>query len=102
MVDTGLHAFGWSRQQALDYFQQNIAQDETSEVDRYIAWPGQAVSYKIGELKIKELRTKAEKSLGAQFQLREFHDIVLGNGALPLDLLEQQVDRWIAAKTGHS
>lgn len=102
VVDTGLHAFGWSRQQALDYFQQNIAQDETSEVDRYIAWPGQAVSYKIGELKIKELRTKAEKSLGAQFQLREFHDVVLGNGALPLDLLEQQVDRWIAAKTGHS
>ena len=95
VIDTGLHALGWSRQQALDYFNENTGGERVSEVDRYIAWPGQALSYKMGELKIKELRAKAEKQLGAKFNLREFHDVILGNGALPFDLLEQQVDAYL-------
>lgn len=95
VIDTGLHALGWSRQQALDYFRENTGGERTSEVDRYIAWPGQALSYKMGELKIKELRAKAEKQLGAKFNLRGFHDVILGNGALPFDLLEQQVDAYL-------
>ncbi len=95
VIDTGLHALGWSRQQALDYFRENTGDDRTSEVDRYIAWPGQALSYKMGELKIRELRAKAEKQLGPRFNLRDFHDVILGNGALPFDLLEQQVDAYL-------
>ncbi|MEP6536974.1 MAG: DUF885 domain-containing protein [Bryobacteraceae bacterium] len=95
VVDTGLHALGWSRQQALDYFRENTGGERVSEVDRYIAWPGQALSYKMGELKIKELRAKAEKQLGPKFNLRDFHDVILGNGALPFDLLEQQVDAYL-------
>jgi Uncharacterized protein conserved in bacteria len=96
VVDTGLHAFGWSRQQAIDYFLKNTGDPRVSEVDRYIAWPGQALSYKIGELKIKEMRALAEKSLGAKFNIRDFHDLVIGNGSLPLDLLEERVKAWIA------
>jgi uncharacterized protein (DUF885 family) len=99
VIDTGLHALGWSRQQAIDYFLANTGSERVSEVDRYIAWPGQALSYKIGELKIKELRAKAEQQLGPRFNLREFHDVILGNGALPLDLLEQQVDAYLKKAT---
>jgi uncharacterized protein (DUF885 family) len=99
VIDTGLHSLGWSRQQALDYFRENTGSDRTSEVDRYIAWPGQALSYKMGELNIKELRAKAEKQLGSKFNLRDFHDVILGNGALPFDLLEQQVDAYLKKAT---
>jgi uncharacterized protein (DUF885 family) len=99
VIDTGMHSLGWSRQQAIDYFIANTGLARVSEVDRYIAWPGQALSYKIGELKIKELRAKAEKQLGPRFDIREFHDVILGNGALPLDLLEQQLDAYLKKTT---
>ncbi len=100
VVDTGLHAKGWSRQQAIDFMNANTALSTLNierEVDRYIAWPGQACAYKIGELKIRELRAKAEAALGDKFDLREFHDVVLGAGALPLDVLEARANRWMAA-----
>ncbi|MGH9362417.1 MAG: DUF885 domain-containing protein, partial [Thermoanaerobaculia bacterium] len=100
VVDTGMHSLGWSRQQAIDYFKQNAGKAEhdiTVEVDRYIVWPGQALAYKIGELKIKELRAQAEKALGPKFDRRAFHDQVLGNGAVPLAVLEANIDEWIAA-----
>ncbi|HEX4962112.1 MAG TPA: DUF885 domain-containing protein [Thermoanaerobaculia bacterium] len=99
VVDTGMHTMGWTRQQALDYFKSNSAKAEHDievEVDRYIVWPGQALAYKIGELKIKEMRAYAEKELGAKFDVRTFHDHVLGNGSLPLDLLEKNVKAWVA------
>ena len=100
VVDTGMHTMGWTRQQAIDYFKANAAKAEHDievEVDRYIVWPGQALAYKIGELKIKELRAYSQKELGAKFDIRAFHDHVLGNGALPLDLLEKNVKTWVAA-----
>jgi uncharacterized protein (DUF885 family) len=103
VLDTGLHAKGWTEQQAIDYFRENSATPlETirSEVRRYIVWPGQASSYKIGMLKIQELRRKAEGALGGKFDIRAFHDVVLGGGALPLSLLEQRVDRYIAETKG--
>ncbi|HVF60976.1 MAG TPA: DUF885 domain-containing protein [Thermoanaerobaculia bacterium] len=99
VVDTGMHSLGWTREQAIDFFKQNAGKAEhdiTVEVDRYIVWPGQALAYKIGELKIKELRAKAEKALGAKFDVRAFHDEVLGNGAVPLAVLESNIDEWIA------
>ncbi len=89
VVDTGLHAFGWTRERAVEYL------GDSAEIDRYISWPGQALAYKIGELKIKELRGRAEKELGDDFDIREFHDVVLRNGALPLQLLEEQVATYI-------
>ncbi|MGK0375911.1 MAG: hypothetical protein ACJA2E_002397 [Arenicella sp.] len=101
VVDTGLHSKGWSRQQAIDYMAANSGlsmNNITSEVDRYISWPGQALAYKTGELKIRELRARAEKQLGNNFDVREFHDKVLENGALPLSVLEQVIDQWLMTK----
>ncbi|MFT6407119.1 MAG: hypothetical protein ACJAQ6_000529 [Arenicella sp.] len=101
VVDTGLHSKGWSRQQAIDYMAANSGlsmNNITSEVDRYISWPGQALAYKTGELKIRELRARAEEQLGNDFDVREFHDKVLENGALPLSVLEQVIDQWLMTK----
>ena len=101
VVDTGMHAKGWTKKQAIDFMTDNSALSAANieaEVNRYIADPGQALAYKIGELKIRELRTRAETSLGAKFDLRRFHDAVLGQGAVPLDLLEAQIDGWITAE----
>ncbi|MDL2355744.1 MAG: DUF885 domain-containing protein [Pseudomonadota bacterium] len=100
VADTGIHAFGWSRQQAIDYLAANTANpaaDNEVEVDRFIAAPGQALGYKIGQLRILALRDKAQAALGEKFDLRRFHAAVLDNGALPLALLDQQVERWIRA-----
>ena len=101
VVDTGVHAQHWTRQQMVDYFHEHSSLDEPtvqSEVDRYIAWPGQALAYKAGQLKILELREKARQALGPKFDLRAFHDLALDEGALPLDILESKVDAWIAAQ----
>jgi uncharacterized protein (DUF885 family) len=101
VVDTGLHSKGWTREQAIDYFKANAAKTEHDievEVDRYITSPGQAVAYKIGELKIKELRAYAEKELGPAFDIRAFHDQVLGHGAVPLDVLEKNIKEWVGGR----
>ncbi|MCX2782695.1 DUF885 domain-containing protein [Microbulbifer thermotolerans] len=98
VIDTGIHSQGWTRQQALDFLADNTALSKANvraEVDRYISWPGQALSYKMGEIKIRQLREKAEKTLGDKFDLRAFHDAVLANGALPLELLEEQIEQFI-------
>ncbi|WP_312144958.1 DUF885 domain-containing protein [Brevundimonas sp.] len=103
VTDTGLHAKRWSREQAMDYFRQNSLlseRDIQKEVERYITNPGQATSYKIGELKIEELRAKAEMTLGDRFDIKDFHAVVLGSGSVPLDVLTDQVDAWIAAGGG--
>jgi len=103
VVDTGLHSKGWTEQQAIDFFRANSPEPLEairSEVRRYIVWPGQATSYKIGMLKIQELRREAETALGDRFDIKEFHDVVLGGGALPLGLLETRVRQWIEAEKG--
>lgn len=99
VVDTGIHSKGWSRDQVVEFFRKSGAVDEPtiqSETDRYISWPAQALSYKLGELKIRELRTRAQKELGAKFDMRTFHDEILDGGTLPLDLLEARANQWLA------
>ena len=99
VVDTGIHYFGWSRQKAIDYFIANAAKSEAdiiNEIDRYIGWPGQALAYKIGQMKMLELRGEAETALGEDFDICAFHDHMLGAGALPLDILERRMDDWLA------
>jgi prolyl oligopeptidase len=99
VVDTGMHYKGWTRQQAIDFFMDNAAKTELdviNEIDRYIGWPGQALAYKIGQLKIMEIRAKAEQALRDNFDIRAFHDAILGGGALPLEVLETRMNRWLA------
>lgn len=101
VVDTGMHNFGWTRQQAIDYFAANSSKpihDITVEIDRYIVWPGQALAYKIGELKFKELKQRAQQKLGDKFDIRTFHDACLENGAIPLDVLDAHIDQWIESQ----
>ncbi len=101
VVDTGIHAKGWSRQRAIDFFKANAGKadhDITVEVDRYIVWPGQALAYKLGELKLKELRARATAKLGDKFDIRSFHDEIMWNGALPLSILDQRINNWIASE----
>jgi uncharacterized protein (DUF885 family) len=101
VVDTGLHSLGWSREQAIRYMVDNSSMSEssaTSEVERYIAWPGQALGYKIGDLRLQALRRNAEKELGAKFDVRDFHREVLSDGAVPMDVLEAKIARWVAAR----
>jgi uncharacterized protein (DUF885 family) len=101
VVDTGIHAKHWTREQAIRYFMDNAPKQEldiTNEIDRYIVWPGQALAYKMGELKIKELRAHARQELGPKFNIKEFHDVVLDSGPLPLNILERNVNDWIAKK----
>jgi uncharacterized protein (DUF885 family) len=103
VVDTGMHSQGWTRQQAIDFFRENTGkadQDIIVEVDRYIVWPGQALAYKLGQMKIRELRTMAEKTTGDSFDVRAFHDAVLEQGAVPLDLLEAHMNQWMESARG--
>jgi uncharacterized protein (DUF885 family) len=101
VVDTGIHDKGWTRDQVIAYMHENDVNDvqAQSETDRYIAWPGQALAYKMGQLKIRELRERAKKELGPRFDIKAFHDEILDGGALPLDLLEARVDGWIKGQT---
>jgi len=101
VVDTGIHAFGWTREQAVAFMAENTAlslHEVNTEIDRYISWPGQALAYKIGELKIRELRQKAEQQLGNQFDIREFHEVILEKGTVTLPLLEERINQYIASK----
>jgi uncharacterized protein (DUF885 family) len=101
VVDTGLHSKGWSRERAIQYMLDNSTLAETdvvSEVERYIAWPGQALGYKVGDLHIQGLRQRAEQELGEKFDIRDFHREVLGDGAVPLSVLDAKIDRWIASR----
>jgi uncharacterized protein (DUF885 family) len=103
VIDTGLHAKGWSRDQAIDYMATHTSLDRETivlEVDRYIVTPGQATSYKVGEIVIRKLRTQAEKALGLRFDLRAFHEQVLNTGSIPLHVLEDKIGRWIAGGGG--
>ena len=95
VVDTGIHAFGWTREKALDYFKEHAPEESVAEIDRYISWPAQALAYKLGQLEIRGLRTEAETTMGSRFDVREFHDAVLREGVLPLELLHEQVERYI-------
>jgi uncharacterized protein (DUF885 family) len=104
VVDTGIHSKGWTRDQVVDFMRKSGAVDEPtiqSETDRYIAWPAQALSYKVGQLKFRELRTRAQNELGARFDIRKFHDEMLDGGTLPLDLLEARTNAWIAQQRGN-
>ncbi len=99
VVDTGIHSKGWTRDQVVDFFRKSGAVDEPtiqSETDRYIAWPAQALSYKLGQLKFRELRERAQKALGTQFDVRAFHDQMINGSSLPLDLLDARTEKWIA------
>ena len=96
VIDTGIHSMGWTREQAQEYLRAHAPTQATEEVDRYISWPAQALSYKMGQLKIVELRRKAEKQMGAKFDVRDFHDALLRDGSLPLELLDEQVEKYIA------
>ncbi len=101
VVDTGLHSKKWTRQQVVQYFHDHTAQDEVdvqNETDRYIVWPGQALGYKIGQLKITELREKSRKELGDRFDIRAYHDEVLASGAVPMNVLEERINAWIEAR----
>jgi uncharacterized protein (DUF885 family) len=103
VVDTGLHNKHWSRQQVVDFFHEHSAQDEPnvqSETDRYIAWPGQALGYKIGQLQILKLRQYAKDQLGDKFSIRDFHDQIIDSGALPMDVLETRIHSWVASSKG--
>ena len=99
VVDTGIHDLGWTRQQAIDYFKSHSPEVSLAEVDRYISWPAQALSYKMGELRIRSLRAKAEQQLGSKFDVRDFNDAVIREGRLPLDLLSEQIDQFISKAT---
>ena len=102
VVDTGMHLKGWPRQRAIDYMASNTSLamlDIEAEVDRYISWPGQALAYKIGELRILQLRKEAQEKLGDRFDIRAFHDELLSGGAMPLDMLEERIRGWIAGRT---
>jgi uncharacterized protein (DUF885 family) len=98
VVDTGIHAMGWTRDQAVEYFRAHAPDQSLAEVDRYISWPGQALSYKLGQLKITQLRQEAERRLGAKFDVREFHDVILRGGVMPLDLLQEEATAYIDTK----
>ncbi|WP_444911545.1 DUF885 domain-containing protein [Microbulbifer sp. PAAF003] len=105
VVDTGMHQLGWSREEAIEYFMENSAKplhDVTVEIDRYLVWPGQALAYKLGQLKIKELRAEAEETLDSNFDIRSFHDALLGSGALPLNILEERMDNWLESQASVS
>jgi uncharacterized protein (DUF885 family) len=105
VVDTGIHSKGWTKEQAVSFMKENTALTDANidaEVNRYISTPGQALAYKLGELKIRELRAKAEKELGPKFDVRRFHDAVLGQGSMPLDALEAQINAWIASEKARS
>jgi prolyl oligopeptidase len=102
VVDTGMHSYKWTRDQAIYFFKQNTGKNEldiTNEIDRYISWPGQALAYKLGQVKIQQLREEAEKALGDRFDIRAFHDQILGKGALPLSVLETETRAWIAEQS---
>jgi uncharacterized protein (DUF885 family) len=98
VVDTGIHQMGWTREQAVEYFKLHAPTESLAEVDRYISWPGQALAYKMGQLEIAKLRQRAEQNLGAKFDIRDFHDVVLRDGVLPLELLDEQGEKYIGAR----
>jgi uncharacterized protein (DUF885 family) len=98
VVDTGIHSMGWTREQAIAFFQEHAPQESLAEVDRYISWPGQALAYKMGQLEIMKLRKEAQVKLGPKFDIREFHDVILRDGALPLELLDEQGRKYINSK----
>jgi uncharacterized protein (DUF885 family) len=101
VIDTGIHAMGWTREQALDFLASNTAlsiHEVTTEVDRYISWPAQALSYKLGEYTIWQLRARAEQELGEDFDIRAFHDFILSLGSVPLDVLSEETEIWIGGQ----
>jgi uncharacterized protein (DUF885 family) len=101
VVDTGMHLHGWSRQKAIDFMSANTSLapiDIAAEIDRYISWPGQALAYRMGAIRVEQLRRDAEQALGARFDVRAFHDALLGGGAMPIDVLERRMGAWLAAQ----